>query len=33
MVNFNLIVKNHIHGLAAKLLSNNEQDFNTLGIL
>jgi len=33
MVNFNLTIKNHIHGLAAKLWSNNEQDINTLGIL
>jgi hypothetical protein len=33
MVNFNLIIKDHIHGLAAKLWSNNEQDINTLDIL
>jgi hypothetical protein len=32
MVNFNLI-KDHIHGLAVKLWSNNEQDINTLDIL
>jgi hypothetical protein len=33
MVNFNIIIKDHIHGLAVKLWSNNEQDINTLGIL
>jgi hypothetical protein len=33
MVNFNLIIKDHIHGLVVKLSSNNEQDINTLGIL
>jgi hypothetical protein len=33
MVDFNLIIKDHIHGLAGKLWSNNEQDINTLGIL
>jgi hypothetical protein len=33
MVNFNLKIKDHIHGLANKLWSNNEQDINTLDIL
>jgi hypothetical protein len=33
MVDFNLTIKNHIHGLATKLWSNNEQDNNTLSIL
>ncbi len=31
--NFNLTIKNHIHGLEAKLWSNNEQDIITLDIL
>jgi hypothetical protein len=30
MVDFNLIIKDHIHGLVPKLLSNYEQDINTL---
>jgi hypothetical protein len=33
MVNFNLLIKDHIHVLAVKLWFNNEQDINTLGIL
>jgi hypothetical protein len=33
MVNFNLKIKNHIHGLATKLWSNNKQDIGTLNIL
>jgi hypothetical protein len=33
MVDFNLTTKNHIHGLATKLWSNNEQDINTIGFL
>jgi hypothetical protein len=33
MVNFNLIIKDRIHGLEVKLWFNNEQDINTLGIL
>jgi hypothetical protein len=33
MVNFNLTIKNHIHGLVAKLWSNNEQDINIFDIL
>jgi hypothetical protein len=33
MVDFNLIIKDHIHGLATKLYSINEQDINTFGIL
>jgi hypothetical protein len=33
MVDFNLMVKDHIHGLATILWSNNEQDINTIGIL
>jgi hypothetical protein len=33
MVDFNLTIKDHIHGLVAKLCSNNEHDINTLGIL
>jgi hypothetical protein len=33
MVDFNLTIKDHIHGLGAKLWSNNEQDINTFGIL
>jgi hypothetical protein len=33
MVDFNLPIKDHIHGLATKLWSNNEQDSNTLSIL
>jgi len=33
MVDFNLIVKDHIHGLVAKLCSNNEQNINTFRIL
>jgi len=33
MVDFNLTIKDHIHGLVVKLLFNNEQDINTLGIL
>jgi len=30
MVDFNLTIKDHIHGLATILWSNNEQDINTL---
>jgi hypothetical protein len=33
MVDFNLIINNHIHGLVAKLWSNNEQDINAIDIL
>jgi hypothetical protein len=33
MVDFNLTIKDHIHGLIIKLWSNNEHDINTLGIL
>jgi hypothetical protein len=33
MVDFNLTIKDHMHSLATKLWSNNEQDINTLGIL
>jgi hypothetical protein len=33
MVDFNLIIKDRIHGLAAKLWSNNEQYINTFDIL
>jgi hypothetical protein len=33
MLDFNLIMKNNIHGLVVKLWSNNEQDINTLNIL
>jgi hypothetical protein len=33
MVNVNLTIKDHIHNLAAKLWSNNEQDINTFDIL
>jgi hypothetical protein len=33
MVELNLTIKDHIHGLAVELWSNNEQDINTLGIL
>jgi len=33
IVNFKITMKDHIHGLAAKLCSNNEQDINTLDIL
>jgi hypothetical protein len=33
MVEFNLKIKDHIHGLAVKLWSNNEQEVNTFGIL
>jgi hypothetical protein len=33
MVDFNLTINDHIHGLAAKLWSNNEQDIITIGIL
>jgi len=33
MVDLNLTIKDHIHGLVAKLWSNNEQNINTLGIL
>jgi hypothetical protein len=33
MVNFNLTIKDHFHGLTTKLSFNNEQDINTLGIL
>jgi hypothetical protein len=33
MVDFNLTIKDHIHGLVAKLWFNSEQDINTLGIL
>jgi hypothetical protein len=33
MVDFRLIINDHIHGLATKLWFNNEQDINTLGIL
>jgi hypothetical protein len=33
MVDFNLTIKDHIHGLATKLWSNNEQDIDTLDIL
>jgi hypothetical protein len=32
MVDFNLTIKNHVHGLAAKLWYNNEQNINTLDI-
>jgi hypothetical protein len=32
MVDCNLVIKDHIHGLAANLWFNNEQDINTLGI-
>jgi len=32
MVDFNLTIKNHIHGLAAKLWSNNEQNINIFDI-
>jgi hypothetical protein len=32
MVDFYLTLKDHIHGLAAKLWSNNEQDIITIGI-
>jgi hypothetical protein len=33
MIDFNLTIKDHIHGLTIKLWYNNEQDINTLGIL
>jgi hypothetical protein len=33
MVDFNLTIKDHIHGLATKLWSNNEQNINALDIL
>jgi hypothetical protein len=33
MVDFNLIIKDHIHGLVAKLWFNNEQDIITINIL
>ncbi len=33
MVNFNLTIKDHIHGLAIKLWFKFEPDINTLGIL
>jgi hypothetical protein len=33
MVDFNLTIKDHIHGLLTKLWFNNEQDMNTLDIL
>jgi hypothetical protein len=33
MVDFDLTIKDHIHGLMAKLWFNNEPDINTLGIL
>jgi len=33
MVDFNSTIRDHIHGLVAKLWSNNEQDINTVGIL
>jgi hypothetical protein len=33
MVDFNLTMKDHIHGLAAKFWFNNEQNINTLRIL
>ncbi len=33
MVGFNLTLKDRIHGLVAKLWSNNEQDIDTLNIL
>jgi hypothetical protein len=33
MIDFNLTIKYHIHGLPIKLWSNNEQDINTLDIL
>jgi len=33
MVDCNLTIKDHIHGLVANLCSNNEQDIDTLGIL
>jgi len=33
MINFNLTIKDHIHGLEAKLWFNNEQDIITLDIL
>jgi hypothetical protein len=32
MVDFNLTIKDDIHGLAAKLWFDNEQDINTLDI-
>jgi len=33
MVNFNLAIKDHIHGLIAKLWSTNEQHINNLDVL
>jgi hypothetical protein len=33
MVDFNLTIKDDIHGLAVKLWFDNEQDINTLDIL
>jgi len=33
MVDFNLTLKDHIHGLLAKLWSNNEQYINSFDIL
>ncbi len=33
MVDFNLTIKDDIHGLTAKLWFDNEQDINTLDIL
>jgi hypothetical protein len=33
MVDFNLTIKDHIHGLLIKLWYDNEQDTNTLDIL
>ncbi len=33
MVDFNLTINNHTHGLVAKLSCNNEQDINALDIL
>ncbi len=33
MVDFNLTIKDDIHGLAAKLWFNNEQEINTLDII
>jgi len=32
MVDFNLTTQDHIHGLVAKLWSNNEQDISTFDI-
>jgi hypothetical protein len=33
MADFNLTIKDHIHGLVVKLWSNNEQNINTFDIL